>query len=182
MTKRSKKQLVSELIREFRTCANEDAAFESLAAAQLGVSESDLRCINIIENAGGLTAGELAVRSGLSGGAITGVIDRLERAGLARRVHEPADRRRVRVQVTAAFEARAERIWGPLAADWHSTLSRAFTPEELERITDFLRAATEIGRRHADSLGGTLDRSDRRVASAPTGSSTPSRDRPAAIP
>ena len=182
MAKRSKKQLVNELIREFRTCANEDAAVENLAAERLGVSESDLRCINIIENTGGLTAGELAVRSGLSGGAITGVIDRLERAGLARRVFEPADRRRVRVQVTAAFEARAERIWGPLAADWHSTLSRAFTPEELERITDFLRAATEIARRHADRLHEAPGRSDRLAASAPTGSSAASRHRPAAIP
>ena len=160
MANRSKKQLLNELIREFRTCANEDAAFESLAAKRLGVSESDLRCINIIENAGGLTAGELAVRSGLSGGAITGVIDRLERAGLARRVFEPADRRRVRVQVTPAFQARAERIWGPLAADWHATLSRAFTLRELARIIDFLHTATEIGRRRADELRETPDQAD----------------------
>lgn len=56
--------------------------------------------LNAIENASGLTAGELAVEVGLTSGAVTGVVDRLERAGFARRVPDPADRRRVKVEVT----------------------------------------------------------------------------------
>lgn len=151
-----KKQLVDELIREFRRSANEDTAFESLAARRLGINETDLRCLNIIENAGGLGAGELAARSALSAGAVTGVIDRLESAGLARRVLDPDDRRRVLVEVTPAFHSAAARIWGPLAADWHSTLSTRFTIDELERIVEFLDTTTEIGRRHVDRLRGML--------------------------
>jgi DNA-binding MarR family transcriptional regulator len=80
------------------------------------------------------------------------VIDRLERAGFARRVYNPADRRRVRVEVTPAFYRSAEQIWGPLAADWHSTLSKRFTVDELERIADFLRATNQVGRQHLDRL------------------------------
>jgi DNA-binding MarR family transcriptional regulator len=149
---RSKKELAEDLIREFRVSGNQDDAFDSLAAERLGVSETDLRCLNIIENNGGLSAGELAHQSGLTAGAVTGLIDRLERVGYARRVSDPADRRRVKVEVTPAFYRRAEGIWGPLAADWQSTLSRQFTVEELERITAFLRATNEVGRRHLDRL------------------------------
>lgn len=152
MVRKPKRQLVEELIREFRVSGNQDDAFDALAARRLGVSETDLRCLNIIENSGGLSAGDLAAQAGLTGGAITGVIDRLERAGFARRVPDPADRRRVGLQVTPAFYRAAERIWGPLAADWHATLSRRFTTAELERVTDFLRATNAVGRRHLDRL------------------------------
>ena len=85
-----------ELIREFRVSSNQDDAFDSLAAQRLGVSESDLRCLNIVENNGGISAGELAAEAGLTAGAVTGVIDRLEKMGYARRVPDPDDRRRVR--------------------------------------------------------------------------------------
>ena len=144
----SKRDLVDELIREFRVSGNQDDAFDSLAAARLGVSETDLRCLNIIENSGGLTAGDLAVQSGLTAGAVTGVVDRLEKVGYAQRVSDPDDRRRVRVEVTSKFHRSAERIWGPVAADWHSTLSSRFTIEELERITAFLRVTNEVARQH----------------------------------
>jgi DNA-binding MarR family transcriptional regulator len=149
---RSKQRLVDDLIRAFRTSGNQDNAFDSLAAERLGVNETDLRRLNIIENSSGLSAGELAAQSGLSAGAVTGVIDRLERQGLARRVSDPSDRRRVKVEVTQAFYRRADRIWGPLSADWHSALSERFTTKELELITDFLGATTEVARRHLERL------------------------------
>jgi len=152
---RSKEELVDRLIREFRTSGNQDDAFDALAAERLGVSESDLRCLNIVENAGGISAGELAAQAGLTAGAVTGVIDRLERAGYARRVPDPSDRRRVTVEVTPAFYKAADRIWGPMAAEWHSLLARRFTIEELERIAAFLRATNELGRRHMDRLRHT---------------------------
>jgi DNA-binding MarR family transcriptional regulator len=152
MPRRSKPDLVEELIREFRVSGNQDNAFDALAAERIGVNETDLRCLNIIENSGGLTAGELADHSGLTAGAVTGVLDRLEKAGFARRVSDAADRRRVRVEVTPAFYRWTERIWGPMAADWHSTLSQRYTVEELERITDFLRATNAIAQRHLDRL------------------------------
>jgi DNA-binding MarR family transcriptional regulator len=148
----SKQELVAELIREFRVSGNNDDAFDGLAAKRLGVGETDLRCLNIVENSSGLSAGELAVQAGLTGGAVTGVIDRLERAGYARRVLDSTDRRRVRVEVTPAFKRAAEGIWGPVAADWHSTLSKSFTTEELKRITAFLRATNEVARRHIKRL------------------------------
>ena len=152
MARGSKNQLVDQLIREFRVNGNQDNAIDHLAGERLGVNETDLRCLNIIENSRGLSAGELAVQSGLTAGAVTGVIDRLESAGFARRVRDSRDRRRVRVEVTPAFYQRAEEIWAPIAADWHATLAKRFTIEELTRIIDFLQATNELGRRHLDRL------------------------------
>jgi DNA-binding MarR family transcriptional regulator len=148
----TKKEQIEELISEYRVAGNLDDAFDHLAAERLGVNETDLHCLNIIQNSGGLTAGELAVESGLTTGAVTGVIDRLEKVGYARRVPDPADRRRVQVEVTRAFYARAESIWGPVAADWSSVLSRDFSTEELKLALAFLRRTNEIGRKHLDRL------------------------------
>ena len=150
--RRQKSDLIDELVSEFRISGNQEDAFDNLAAERLGVNRTDLHCLNTIENSGGLTAGELAEEVGLTTGAVTGVVDRLERVGFARRVPDPDDRRRVKVEVTPKFYSRAERIWGPLRADWEAALSGRFTAEQLERITEFLRATNEVGRKHLDRL------------------------------
>jgi DNA-binding MarR family transcriptional regulator len=149
---KQKKDLIEELISEFRVAGNQDSAFDNLAADRLGLNRTDLHCINIIENSGGLTAGRLATEAGLTSGAVTGVIDRLERAGYARRVSDPADRRRVKLEVTPKFYARADKIWGPVAADWASRLGGRFTAAELERAIDFLRTTNELSREHLERL------------------------------
>jgi DNA-binding MarR family transcriptional regulator len=151
-TTKPKRELVAELISEFRISGNQDAAFDNLAAELLGINRTDLHCINIIENSGGLMAGELAAEAGLTTGGVTGVIDRLERAGYARRVSDPADRRRVRLEATPKFYARADKIWGPVAADWTAHLSERFTAEELKLAIEFLRATSEISRMHLKRL------------------------------
>jgi DNA-binding MarR family transcriptional regulator len=150
--RQQKKELIAELISEFRIAGNQDSAFDNLAAERLGLNRTDLHCINIIENSGGLTAGQLAAEAGLTSGAVTGVIDRLERAGYARRVPDPADRRRVKLEVTPKFYARADKIWGPVASDWASRLGGRFTAEELERVIDFLRATNELSGEHLERL------------------------------
>src|SRR5215207_9744345 len=147
-----KKELLEELVSEFRTSGNQDSAFDNLAADRLGLNDTDLHCVNIIQNRGGVTAGELARDTGLTTGAVTGVIDRLERAGYARRVPDPEDRRRVKVEVTPGFYSRADKIWGPLAADWERSLSGRFTAAELERVIEFLRTTNEVGRRHMERV------------------------------
>jgi DNA-binding MarR family transcriptional regulator len=153
-----KGKLVEELMEEFRLQGNRDRAFDNLAAEQLGVNDTDQHCLNIIEAAGGLTAGELAEAAGLSTGAVTGVVDRLERAGYARRIRDSADRRRINIEVTPEFYARAQEIWGPLARDFQDVLTNGFTAAELERIIEFLRATDEVASRHIDRLRAAADR------------------------
>jgi DNA-binding MarR family transcriptional regulator len=158
----SKREMIDQVVREFRLSGNQDSAFDNLAAELLGVNRTDLHCLNAIENSGGLTAGQLAYEAGLTSGAVTGVIDRLERRGFARRVPDPEDRRRVKLEVTSEFYAQADSIWGPVKGDWESTMAGHFTVAELKRIVEFLRLSTEIGQRHLDRLSEM--RSNRREA------------------
>src|SRR5688572_12349439 len=129
-----KQKRVGELIELFRAAGSQDGAFDTLAAQRLGVNRTDLECLTIIERRGGASAGEIAAESGLTTGAVTGVIDRLERAGYAARAPDPSDRRRVLVAVTPEFRERAGEIWGPMAADWQKLVAERFTAAELDTI------------------------------------------------
>ena len=148
----SKDELIADLITRYRVAANRDVAFDKLAAARLGISVTDLNCLNIVESRKGVTAGELATESGLTTGAVTAVIDRLERAGFARRVRDERDRRKVNVEVTPAFYERAGEIWGPIAAEWQQAIADRFSVDQLETIVAFLTEVEALGERHAARL------------------------------
>ena len=94
-----------------------------------------------------MTAGRLAELSGLTTAAITSVLDRLERAGYARRVRDQEDRRQVMVELTPLLEERAGPIWGPLGDEAKGQLAR-MTVEELQSLTDFFRLGIELNERH----------------------------------
>ena len=149
MTREPESGAVDELIAAYRESTSQDGAFDALAAERLGIGLTDLKCLDLVESNGGLTAGRLAALSGLTTGAVTGVLDRLERAGLVVRVRDEADRRKVNVAVTPAHYERSGPIWRPLYEDWRALLASRFTAGERELITEFLRATTELGRRHA---------------------------------
>jgi DNA-binding MarR family transcriptional regulator len=149
MTREPKSATIDELIAAYRESTSQDGAFDALAAERLGIGLTDLTCLDLVERNGGLTAGRLAELSGLTTGAVTGVLDRLERARLVVRVRDAADRRKVNVAVTPEHYERSGPIWRPLYEDWQALLASRFTVRELELITEFLRATTELGRRHA---------------------------------
>lgn len=157
-TRITKQAKIDTLVDEFRRNGNQDRAFDYVAAQRLGINLTDLHCINIIERAGSLTAGELAIEAGLTSGAITGVIDRLERAGYARRERDPEDRRRVAVAVTPAFYEAAGGIWGPVKQDWDAALAGGFTGEQLDVVIDVLRATNAVMRRHLERVEEELER------------------------
>src|SRR4051812_37338742 len=72
--------------------------FHAAVADRMGVSVTDAKCRSILLQLGPMTAGMLAEQLGLTTGAVTGVINRLESAGFVRRVADPKDRRRVVVE------------------------------------------------------------------------------------
>ena len=74
---------------------------DELVSQLMGINRTDSRCMDILDQHGSMSAGDLAEASRLTTGAITAVIDRLERAGFARRVPDPSDRRRVLVELDA---------------------------------------------------------------------------------
>lgn len=69
--------------------------FAKAVAEQAGISSSDMDCMDFLNFEGRMTAGRLAELTGLTTGAITGVVDRLEKAGFVRRERDDSDRRKV---------------------------------------------------------------------------------------
>lgn len=151
MSREKKQILVAELIRLARAHEAANDAFDEVAREKLGINRTDLRCLNIIENEGPLTAGRLAELSGLTTAAVTSVLDRLERVGYARRVRDQPDRRQVLVEVTPLLAERATPIWGPLGEEARSTLGR-MTADELQALIDFYRLGIELNERHIERV------------------------------
>src|SRR5690349_14213596 len=93
--KSERRQLMDAVVMEGRRMSTRALLFHSAVTERLGLNASDHKCAEFIFNEPGMTAGRLAELTGLSTGAITGVIDRLEHAGFVRRANDPHDRRRV---------------------------------------------------------------------------------------
>jgi DNA-binding MarR family transcriptional regulator len=92
---RARAALMEELEHAMRRSSAQGVIFGQTVASQAGISGSDLECLDFLNLEGRVTAGRLAEMTGLTTGAITGVVDRLEKAGLARRERDDSDRRKV---------------------------------------------------------------------------------------
>jgi DNA-binding MarR family transcriptional regulator len=87
--------LMEELEHAVRRSSAQGVIFGQTVANRAGISGSDLECLDFLNLEGRVTAGRLAEVTGLTTGAITGVVDRLEQAGLVRRERDESDRRKV---------------------------------------------------------------------------------------
>ncbi|MFD9894628.1 MarR family winged helix-turn-helix transcriptional regulator [Amycolatopsis sp. NPDC059027] len=109
-------------------------------AEQMGLASSDHKALDLVSQAPGpLTAGRIAELTGLSTGAVTGVIDRLEKAGLVRRVRDPEDRRKVLVEVVPNAMAKFAPLFES-AADALERILAGFSPEERKVVERFQNA------------------------------------------
>lgn len=115
--------------------------FDEAAGDFFGINRTDGRCLDIIDRNGKVSAGQLANDSGLTTGAVTAVIDRLERAGYVQRVRDEIDRRKVWVECTPAMREMVGLIYGYYDVIGPAMTAR-FTLEQLRGIFAFL----EIGR------------------------------------
>ena len=89
---------VEAVVRALRKVNWQGSILGQTVAIRLGLSESDIEALELLVDTGSETAGRLAELMGLTTGAVTRMIDRLEQAGYVRRTTDPADRRRVVVQ------------------------------------------------------------------------------------
>src|SRR3954451_20471563 len=93
---------IDSVIRSLRRGNLQGSFFGQTVAIRFGLSESDVEALEVLLDTGAATAGRLSELMGLTSGAVTRVIDRLEQAGYVRRVPDPADRRRVIVELIPA--------------------------------------------------------------------------------
>ena len=132
-----KAELVAELANMMRELSTATILFHQAVADRLAMNVTDHKCAGILAQSGPITAGELAARTGLTTGAITGVIDRLEKAGFVRRARDAGDRRRVIVEPDLI---QIERKIGPLFESMGQAavlLYSGYSVRELELLRDF---------------------------------------------
>lgn len=152
-----KREIFDQLIDEVRRSQLATDRFDQAVADSIGINRTDMRCMDVIQREGPVSAGRLAEATGLTTGAITTVLDRLERAGVARRVRDESDRRRVLVEATeAALEGAAE-YYGP-HMELSERLYRRYTLEQLELLLEFVREGREFNEREAARLEARLRR------------------------
>jgi DNA-binding MarR family transcriptional regulator len=143
--------LLEELVRVNRAYQSAVEKMDDAFCKRIGVNRTDGRCLDFIDQRPGLTAGELAEAVGLSRGAVTTALDRLERRGLVKRARDPEDRRRVTLQPTPEAGRLAWEAYGPLAEMGGPMLAQ-LSDEELRSAIRFLRGGTEINERRAMEL------------------------------
>jgi DNA-binding MarR family transcriptional regulator len=146
-----KRQIFDELIYEVRRSQNATDRFDQAVADAIGLNRTDMRCLDVISREGPVPAGRLADETGLTTGAITTVLDRLERGGFARRVRDPNDRRRVLVELTPeAFQGSVNYYAAHMALS--ERLFRRYTEEQLEMFLEWVREGRELNEREAAKL------------------------------
>ena len=152
-----------------KTISAQNLVISQAIAEHLAINPSDLECLNLARgaSAGGVTAGELAGATGLTSGAITGVIDRLERAGLVVRGRDASDRRKVIVRPTACVEKTVPQLFEPLHRSM-TAMWASYSDNQLELILDFLLKCRDL--MHAE--GVALRQGQRRAKPRKAGPAT----------
>ena len=140
---------IDSVLRSLRRVNLQGSLFGQTVAIRFGLSESDIEALEVLIDTGSATAGALSDLMGLTTGAVTRVIDRLEQAGYVRRVPDPTDRRRVIVEVVPENGGRRRGDAGPGRRRERDEIGR-YSEAELAVINDFLTRMAAITREEAD--------------------------------
>jgi DNA-binding MarR family transcriptional regulator len=128
-----------------RELATAVITFHETVARRLGMSAAESRCLGVLNDLEVATPGQLAQATGLTTGAITGIVDRLEKAGYASREPNPNDRRSllVRIRQPEKLGQLLGPIYGSLSAAM-AQMSSQYTPEQLEIIDRYLNQTIDV--------------------------------------
>ena len=142
---------MTALFMEFRQMSTGAIMFHQAIADRLGLHATDHKCADLIIRNGAMTSGRLAELTGLTTGAITGVVDRLEARGIARRATDPDDRRRVIVELVKndRIECQMRDLFSGIAEGTRALLE-GYSDGELALILDFVRRSNAMS--HAETL------------------------------
>jgi DNA-binding MarR family transcriptional regulator len=150
------RESIDSVLRSLRRVNLQGSLFGHTVALRFGLSESDIEALEVLIDTGAATAGMLSDLTGLTTGAVTRVIDRLEQSGYVRRVPDPTDRRRVIVELVP------ERMAGVAATmarvgDKSASEIGQYSEAELAVINDFLTRMAAIRREEATALRESPD-------------------------
>jgi DNA-binding MarR family transcriptional regulator len=149
----SRDKAADRLDRLLRDLSTETVLLHQAIADRLGLNPTDHKCLGLLVNAGRpVTPGELATLTGLTTGAVTGVVDRLEAAGFVRRTRDPEDRRKVGIEVVHdKVKRQVFPMFEPLAKRM-GAVAGGYKPREIETIVRFLEQGIEVSREYRTRL------------------------------
>jgi DNA-binding MarR family transcriptional regulator len=134
---KSKKELIEDLSQSMQRSGTLTVLHTNAVADKIGISATEFESMDFISHHQPISAGHLAVRCGLTTGAITGIIDRLERANLVKRVKDPEDRRRVLLQPieNKAKKKKVRELYQPMSRAFEEIMGEC-TPEQIQFLVD----------------------------------------------
>src|SRR5437763_4065421 len=151
--------LLQELEEALRRSSAQGVIFGQTVANVAGISGSDLECLDFLNLEGRVTAGRLAEVTGLTTGAITGVVDRLEKAGLVRRERDAVDRRKVYIALVPEKVARIGKFYVHMQRAMQNVFG-GYSDAELRLLLEFaskgyetMLAATEALKSIVEAAG-----------------------------
>ena len=137
------KELVRRVGLEVRRMGAQNVITSQTIAGRFGLHTTDLECLDLIFMREQATAGELAQATGLTSGAMTALIDRLEKAGYVMRVADPTDRRRQQIRIRAEAIEPIKAVYKPMQTEMFKLWS-SFNARELQAIANFLSRSTDL--------------------------------------
>ena len=140
-----KAQIIHAINEKFTEMSTETIMFHQVVADAVGLYITDHQCLHFIHRHGAMPAGRLAELTGLTTGAVTGIIDRLEKAGYVRRKNDVEDRRRTIVEpiLNKKLERKLEMIFVPLHEKMYNLLS-SYSDSELAFLLEALTKSIEL--------------------------------------
>lgn len=151
-----REEIIRVIIDKRRQMSTETIMFHQAVADTLGLHVTDHKCLDLIRYYGPMAAGRLGELTGLTSGAVTGVIDRLEKAGYVKRSNDPTDRRRTIVEPTRnkKLAGKLEAIFSSLHENMRSQLS-SYSDSELSFLLDVLTKTLDLTHQELIKLRGS---------------------------
>jgi DNA-binding MarR family transcriptional regulator len=144
----------AELLTALRRFGLENDRLDAMVARRLGAPPVEFKAMDHLQEAGELTPGQLADRLALSSGAVTALVDRLERLGWVERSAHPSDRRSVIVSKAGESNSEALKLYRPFARAISEAAGR-MSAAERDAAVRFLEEAAAVARHKADELKST---------------------------
>ena len=144
-------ELVERVGLEVRRMGAQTMITSQVIAERFGIHTTDLECLDLILMQEQVSAGDLARATGLTSGAVTALIDRLEKAGYVTRATDPNDRRRQQVRVRDEAIEPIQAVYAPLQTQMFKLWS-SFSVRELELIENFISRSTDLAVRCVESI------------------------------
>lgn len=157
---KSREELLRELEEENRKSSLDGVYFFQAVAERSGMNLTDLQCLAILSSSGPIPAGQLAEMMGLTTGAVTGVINRMEQAGYVRRQKDPADGRRVVIELVPEELERVGAGFLHSQEDVLESLMSDYDDREIALLLDFIRKSNAVTREEIARLRSASEGDD----------------------